>query len=210
MARKAPDKPEWPVERTCKLCGELVYVVSSQDGEDVELDIFEMDVRPGCVESGERPTRRIANPSELRHYGGYRLLDPELFLGWPDADDDDDRDMFWQWFAQRMTLSGAEASGQALHGEHFMTCRGVTAHARLRKVCNVAVTGDAAGDPCLKAEGARGRSARNLALREQAEHDASLRPASPQPSPRRLAKPQAEDFESSSSPVKSGQQLGLW
>lgn len=208
MARKAPEKPEWPAECTCELCGELVYVVSSQDGDEVELDIFEMDVRPGCAESGERPTRRIANPPELRHYGGYRLLGPELFLGWPDDDDEESREMFWQWFAQRMTLAGAEASEQALHGEHFMTCRSVTAHARLRKVCNVAVTGDAAGDPLAKAAGGRSR-ARNLALQAQAEHDASSTQASPPPSPRRLAKPQVEDFERSSSPVE-GEQLGLW
>lgn len=206
MARKAPEKPEWPVECTCELCGELVYVVSSQDGDEVELDIFELDVRAGCAETGERPTRRIANPPELRHYGGYQLLGPTLFLGWPDSEDE--REMEWHWFAQRMSLGGAELSQAALHGEHFMTCTAVTAHARQCKTTNVAVTGDAAGDPLAKAAGGRTR-ARNLALREQVEHDAASNQASQPPLSRRQAKLQAEGFEHSCSP-EDGEQLGLF
>lgn len=208
MARKAPPiEPEWPAESTCRSCGSRVYVVPAQDGTEVELDIFELDVRAGCKETGERPTRRIANPVELRHYGGYQLLGPTLFLGWPDSEDE--REMEWHWFAQRMSLAGAEAAEAALHSEHFMTCSAVSAHARLRKVCNVAVTGDAAGDPLAKAAGGRAR-ARNLALHAQAEHDASLLQESPRRSPRRLAKPQAEDFENSNSQGEQVQQLGLW
>lgn len=207
MARKAPPvEPEWPVERTCKLCDARVYVVTSQDGDEAELDVDELDVRASCQETGERPTRRIANPPELRHYGGYQLLGPTLFLGWPDSEDE--REMEWHWFAQRMSLTGAELAGTALHSEHFMTCKAVTAHARLRKVCNVAVTGDAAGDPLAKAAGGRTR-ARNLALREQAEHDVASSQAFQPPLPRRLAKLQAEDCERSSSPDE-GEQLGLW
>lgn len=153
-----PVEPEWPVEHRCPKCEARVYVVTSQDGDDVTLDVNELEVR--ASESGIRATRRVARHSSLRHWGGYRLCGPELFSGWS-GDDGSKPTWHWQWFGTRMTLQDAEMANAPIHSEHVVTCQAVSMNELLARLTNVAVTGSASGDHELA------RRTRRLRLEER-------------------------------------------
>lgn len=174
--RRTPIEPEWPVEHRCgeldehgEPCDARVYIVTSQDGDEVVIDVDEMVVRPPD-ESSPRPVRRISRHPSLRHVGGYRLHNPELFTGWPELNEETGEwittEPEWLWFATRTTLEEAHLENHPVHSEHMFTCRAVLNSALIPKLTNVAVCGDAAGDPRGKALGARIRKARRIPMRE--------------------------------------------
>lgn len=172
MARKAPLEPEWPVEHACKECGARVYIVGSQDGDEVTIDVDALEIRPPD-ECSPKPVRRIARHPSLRHFGGYRLNEPELFTGWRPVGDNGtpltgtEPEPEWMWFATRMTLADAIYSDEPLYSEHVHTCRAVPMAALVPKLTNVAFCGDASGDAAGKAFGSRLARARKLPLKER-------------------------------------------
>jgi hypothetical protein len=166
MARKAaPVEPEWPIEHVCPDCGGRVYRVESQDGDEIVVDVDELETtRATGLLLEKSVTRMNFRHPAVRTVGGHRLLDPELFHGWQDEP------LKWRWFSQRMGLEEAYAAEAPIHSEHVFTCAAVSSHALCAKVSNVAVIGSAAGDQL--------RKSRRLNLQAQAEHD---REPSPEP-----------------------------
>lgn len=164
--------PAHPDVSRCKLCGASVYVVSSQDGDDVTLDAESLDI------SGDGRSRMEYRMPSIRTVGGYRLHDPQLFYGWTDPSSEYEpgrvkpRKPEWQWFATRMSLSMAASGDVDLHAEHITTCSAVDIRTLAAKLSNVALTGSASGD---HEQGRRTRrlrlEARKAAQEPQAAHD---------------------------------------
>lgn len=144
MNRKVkPPEPEWPDEHRCEKCGARVYRVTSHDGDDVVLDVDELEiVTSGPSELWWRPRRKEFRHAALKRQGGHKLLDPELFWGWESLGEGPE----WKWFSMRMGLDEAVAGNAALHSEHHLTCEAVSVAAVLAKISNIPLTGSAAGN----------------------------------------------------------------
>jgi len=200
MARKAPlIEPEWPAEHRCERCKARVYIVGSQDGDDVTIDVDAMEIRP--PENGQPPVRRIAMHPRVRHVGGYMLHDPEAFLGWPETDEDGnptgrEQEVEWQWFGTWMELPAAFQVSEPLYSEHVYTCRAVMPSERLPKITNVRVFGDASGNPKAKALGAKFAKARRIRLDDERERELARLEAE------RVAIQRAHDTKQASSRVR--------
>ena len=162
------EAPATPAPITCKHCGASVYVVSSQDGDDVVLDAETLDI------SGDGHSRMEYRLQAARTVGGYRLHEPQLFYGWFDPSEEGTggvkaKKPEWQWFATRMSLSQAAANDVDIHSEHIVTCTAVDVRTLAAKLSNVALTGSASGDA--------DKSRRTRRLRYEARHGITPQPA---------------------------------
>lgn len=149
---RAPAKPNAPAIKPCGNCGNLCYVVESTDGELVQIDVDKLEIRT----SDTSVERRVYRHLLAKEVGGHSLQAPELVF------DNNEPAPRWRWFSRRVSLAAAHLSSTALHSEHFVTCAAVKLSALVPKLTNVAVTGDAAGNPKGKATSARNRLAARL------------------------------------------------
>lgn len=152
QTHRPPAKPDEPSITPCASCGGPCYVVESTDGEMCQIDVDTLEIRA----SDTSVERRVYRHLLAKEVGGHSLQAPELVF------DNNEPAPRWRWFSRRVSLAAAHLSSTALHSEHFVTCAAMKLSALVPKLTNVAVTGDAAGNPKGKATSARNRLAARL------------------------------------------------
>jgi hypothetical protein len=138
------------------MCGVSTWVVQGPNGDEgVVLDTDPLETKLDLAGEVERETYR--HPTMAR-IGGYRLHDPEFHHGWH-AEDARELDLRegWQWYATPLSLPESELRETTIYGEHLYTCTAVSLQAVIAKATNIALEGDAAGDPVAKARGSKVR-----------------------------------------------------
>jgi len=107
--------PDWPEEHRCEHCGEPVWKVEAQDGEEVTLSAVPMETELMTELYGE--VRRVRAVSSYVHPGAYHVS------GWslPEVVHVEGADGGWFWFSSRVRLT-VDAT-EVLYSEHVYECK---------------------------------------------------------------------------------------